>query len=1027
MKKLFTTLLMMGVALCGWATITETSSGTTVTLNYVDDGNSDDQNFSLSNTNATTIVLTGDWANKNLQKIGTIVGRCSGNVFLDLSACTKMVSSVNYTGEGDIDWTSNNFVFMPNPNYPETVTVTGKGKVVYKYYESWGVEYTGGQTLEQHDDGLWYEPNTNWNGKTRKEVNVDENGNELPENATITNIDNGIFDYSYTYTLDSTPFSLAGNDFSNNAGKLSGIAFPNHANFNYIPADLCSSSALAGLENVEFGDYVQWIGENAFANKANLNDVTFPESLAVIGIDAFYGCSNFYTVNLDLPNLVRVDASAFNMGTVSDEKNNVREVILPSSTNTTLKFWGNQVFSSSNVTSLDFSHCEGIKHFAYDGYQSFGHDQVHQGQTANSIMTFYYHTKLQYISFPPNLLYVGKECFGKCNALQTAIFNGRADYNKATCPATNELKNPLIIDEQAFKDIAALTSVTLSDNITEIRKEAFQATGLTEIRIPASVQVIGVHAFQESKSLKVVYFDDVAEDCAPCKHAKTVIAGEHRVQATDDAGEPLFEEDGVTPVYEYTNQQATDPYTGEPLFEEDGVTPIFEIKREGDGDGAFFHCPVTDVYINCPGANIICENKAFDYNVTFGQTDPKAHFGTLHYPAGEEEHYVNLSHYLTNEIANTPGLFQSWLQAHFNWATKPNNNGWHEFINSSPQDVNDDPPYEESGDFFLRTYSDPSYARIVPTGIKAYIVKNIAKNGDNFELTLQQLRVIPAQTGVILFGQPNANAQGGSSIAMTAVAYAPGEGQPLRRDYWDTLPTELTQQQKQDLGENAEPDAVRMKNYLMPIIPNAQIRNPETEETSETNLLKLRPYEKVGGAVTFRNFVLGHIKNTENLSKLDEVAEAITGGQNYAAFFRVVAGTKTSGYAYLHLDPTEYASPSGAECVVIKDDYYTYEYNDGAFVDFGPKTSVEANPNRYWQYAKWEEKTKLWGDRSKFNIPTGKQAVQFLGELEDEVDGIAKLVVPATENGEYYTLQGVKVTNPTKGVYIHNGQKVIIK
>jgi len=213
----------------------------------------------------------------------------------------------------------------------------------------------------------------------------------------------------------------------------------------------------------------------------------------------------------------------------------------------------------------------------------------------------------------------------------------------------------------------------------------------------------------------------------------------------------------------------------------------------------------------------------------------------------------------------------------------------------------------------------------------------------------------------------------------------------------------------------------------MPIIPNAQIRNPETNETAETSLLTLRPYEKVGGAATFRNFVLGHIKNTENLSKWDEVAEAITGGQNYAAFFRVVAGTKTSGYAYLHLAPTEYSSPSGAECVVNKDDYYTYEYDDGAFVDFGPKTTVEANPNRYWQYAKWEEKTKLWGDRSKFNIPTGKQAVQFLGELEDEVDGIAKLVVPATENGEYYTLQGVKVTNPTKGVYIHNGQKVIIK
>ena len=32
------------------------------------------------------------------------------------------------------------------------------------------------------------------------------------------------------------------------------------------------------------------------------------------------------------------------------------------------------------------------------------------------------------------------------------------------------------------------------------------------------------------------------------------------------------------------------------------------------------------------------------------------------------------------------------------------------------------------------------------------------------------------------------------------------------------------------------------------------------------------------------------------------------------------------------------------------------------------------------------------------------------------------------EDGEFYTLQGVKVNRPTaKGVYIHNGKKVLIR
>ena len=48
---------------------------------------------------------------------------------------------------------------------------------------------------------------------------------------------------------------------------------------------------------------------------------------------------------------------------------------------------------------------------------------------------------------------------------------------------------------------------------------------------------------------------------------------------------------------------------------------------------------------------------------------------------------------------------------------------------------------------------------------------------------------------------------------------------------------------------------------------------------------------------------------------------------------------------------------------------------------------------------------------------------------EDDVDGVVKVVIPArSENDAYYTLQGVRVDNPTaKGVYIHNGKKVIIK
>ena len=61
--------------------------------------------------------------------------------------------------------------------------------------------------------------------------------------------------------------------------------------------------------------------------------------------------------------------------------------------------------------------------------------------------------------------------------------------------------------------------------------------------------------------------------------------------------------------------------------------------------------------------------------------------------------------------------------------------------------------------------------------------------------------------------------------------------------------------------------------------------------------------------------------------------------------------------------------------------------------------------------------------------------ISFIYSLdeEEEFGGIAMVIRKAIEeadmeDGEFYTLQGVKVNRPTaKGVYIHNGKKVLVK
>jgi hypothetical protein len=79
----------------------------------------------------------------------------------------------------------------------------------------------------------------------------------------------------------------------------------------------------------------------------------------------------------------------------------------------------------------------------------------------------------------------------------------------------------------------------------------------------------------------------------------------------------------------------------------------------------------------------------------------------------------------------------------------------------------------------------------------------------------------------------------------------------------------------------------------------------------------------------------------------------------------------------------------------------------------------------YWSIATWDP-AEDFGIRD-VNIPTSK----FIGEPvfeEDDVTGVAKILIPVEAEEEvYYNLNGQRVTNPTHGIFIKNGKKVIIK
>ena len=128
----------------------------------------------------------------------------------------------------------------------------------------------------------------------------------------------------------------------------------------------------------------------------------------------------------------------------------------------------------------------------------------------------------------------------------------------------------------------------------------------------------------------------------------------------------------------------------------------------------------------------------------------------------------------------------------------------------------------------------------------------------------------------------------------------------------------------------------------------------------------------------YRNFALNLYHNTKYYKENQT-------GDNYVGFFRL-DGTVNAGYAYLRLTDKE--------------------------MDYDGQLLGDVNS----------------GMDSKTTEP-GKVVLAFDVNPWDEVTAIKDVVDNTRHYNDdaYYTLQGVKVTTPAKGVYIHQGKKVIFK
>jgi len=574
---------------------------------------------------------------------------------------------------------------------------------------------------------------------------------------------------------------------------------------------------------------------------------------------------------------------------------------------------------------------------------------------------------LQSVTFGNGVSYLGKELFKNDNIknnLQSVTFNTGGT-------------TPLVIDEDCFMGCRNVTSsFTIPARTTTIAKQAFKE--------------FGPDPETESTDPFVITFEDSSDN--PSQLSTFVTSAFHSCGITS-----LTVPSGITEIQKEAFQNCyrleTIRFGETTKTDAEGKQVPLIIRNSAFCGGTESAYKLKDVYVNVDPdtRRLICEYDAFNFTSLVGQTDvTSSQIAVLHfnennwnYYAGDWKRGVTFDHdaLVTFKDGCDPTKTGSEM---INGSYKgtdeqvvENNglidgmspgNGWHQFARTSTGiDI-----VVPEGKFY-RTFSTPSVL-VKPDWMKIYRVKafdddfkenSIASSAEEANKADKK-----ATTEELII-----KVKGSDNKEYTVI---PEETGVIRVDIRDEDAIYYFLEL-----ERTSAAAVYRKNH-------ADYEYPWAKEGNKLNYMyptrgetvTIGPTEKSGNVITHRIF--GLLKTKES-----GVAPQ---------FSRAKVGTKLGDHrAYLRLPADVF--------------HWTNEKNGSGQDATGTDGSVST------------ASTDMYARISLF----------FEEDIEELGGGIATAIINSIEedlykNDSFYTLQGVKVAKPTtKGVYIHNGKKILVK
>ena len=221
------------------------------------------------------------------------------------------------------------------------------------------------------------------------------------------------------------------------------------------------------LHSVKLPDTVTVIGEEAF-NMSSLADILLPEGLTEIGPRAFFECRRLTGVSLP-DSLLKIGTSAFQYC------ESVKEITIPSS----IREWGSGTFACSGIEAITFE--KGVECI---GPSAFAATQIRRAYLPGSLKTvptlaFAGCKNLKSVTLEEGIETVEKEAFGSYT-----VYGKNAKITELVIPVS--MKN---ITEEAFTGCEALKKVKFEGN-------APADFSVPPVRITDANGVVSLHIMQ---------------------------------------------------------------------------------------------------------------------------------------------------------------------------------------------------------------------------------------------------------------------------------------------------------------------------------------------------------------------------------------------------------------------------------------------------------------------------------------------------------------------------------------------------